>query len=642
MLPRDPGGAPPKEKPPVRRRRLIGEDGIVVRSVERLEGLALLGTARVGPLTFPTPSLVESGPRAPEADGLRVRSESGPAGLRPLVLSDGHGELALPFPVLAPEVQGAPAGPLPVADGVALVHGPNTTAGPGGPFDLVALGNARALWSDGRPFVRAVRQLRDALGGAPVLWAPRVALPHRIPLLVYLGVDLVDTTEGLLAASRGEFLDPTLGSLTAPPEGCCECAGCASGGPDALARHAVAAYRRSLAEARSAARLGRLRELVESRLPAEPALAEMLRYADQELGPLLEERCAVAARGSRNYVILESHRRPEMARFRHRLLERYRPPPSKTVLLLVPCSRTKPYRNSRSHRRFASAWEGLPSAERLHVVSVSSPIGLVPRELEDVPPARHYDIPVTGEWVGPERDALHAGLRHLLANGQYRSVVVHLDPEEYSFLRPALPESLSVGWTIADDRTTTAEAIHALRDALSAALESERPVPGGPLAVVREELREVASFQFGRVAADRLFSPAIRLAGRPWFQRITDARNDLATLREERGLFHLTVAGARRLMPNPPLAVSVDPALSLSGDLFAPGVRSADPAIRAGDSVILLRAGGLAGVGEAVLPGRLMTELGHGLAVRVRHREHGSTDTPMTEDEPASDPGPVV
>jgi archaeosine synthase len=618
----------------------------VPRSVERIEGLALLGSARVGSLSFSTPGLIESSEGEIPKTSLRMQSAPAPTGTRRLLLGDAPATLELPFPILAPEILGAPSTPIPVAERVALVHAP--LGGPGdraGPLDLAVFGNAHALWADGRPFITALQQIREMLGGGPVLWAPRVALPHRIPLLVYLGIDFLDTTEGLLAAGRGEFLDPTLGVLpagTARPDGMCDCPGCRGGARDPLTEHARFAYRRALAETRAAARLGRLRELVESRQTAEPALAEMLRYADQDLGPLLEERCPVTGNGSQNYVLLESFRRPEMARFRRRLIERYRPPASKSVLLLVPCSRTKPYRNSRSHRRFASAWDGMRAAERIHVVSVSSPIGIVPRELEDMPPARHYDIPVTGDWVGPERDAVTAGVRHLLAAGQYRSVVVHLDPEEYSFLRPALPDTLSVAWTIADDRTTTPAAIGSLRDALGAALESEAPVSGGPLAVVREELREVVSVQFGREAAERLYSPSIRLAGRPWFQRLTDGRTDLATLREERGLFHLTVAGARRVMPVPPLAVEVDPALSLSGDLFTPGVRSADRSIRVGDSVVLLRSGALAGVGEAVLPGRLMTELGHGLAVRVRHREHGTTDTPMTGDESVTDSGPVV
>ncbi len=385
-----------------------------------------------------------------------------------------------------------------------------------------------------------------------------------------------------------------------------------------------------------------MRELVESRLVTEPALAEMLRYADRELGGLLEERAPVAFSGSRDYVLLESHRRPEMVRFRSRLLERYRPPPSKTVLLLVPCSKTKPYRRSRSHRRFWGALEGLGSLERVHVVSVSSPIGLVPRELEDVPPARHYDIPVTGDWEESERAYVRTALAHLRATGNYRSIIVHLDALEYSFLAEDLPVSETVQWTVKDDRTTTNEAVGALRAAVERGLRGEIPVKGGPLSVVREELESLAGVQFGPDAARRLFVPPVRLSGRPWFQRVTDGRADLATWREERGLFHLTVAGARRLWPEPPLAVEADPGVTLEGDLFVPGVRRADERIREGDAVVLVRDGHLAGVGEAALPGRLMTELSRGLAVRVRHREHAPTDSPMTEERSPSDAGPVV
>ncbi|MGD0589090.1 MAG: PUA domain-containing protein, partial [Thermoplasmata archaeon] len=214
--------------------------------------------------------------------------------------------------------------------------------------------------------------------------------------------------------------------------------------------------------------------------------------------------------------------------------------------------------------------------------------------------------------------------------------------EEYSFLAPDLPASESVVWTLKDDRTTTNEAVASLRGAVQRALAGDRPIPGGPLSVVREELESLAGVQFGPEAAHRLFVPPVRLSGRPWFQRVTDGRADLATWREERGLFHLTVAGARRLWPDPPLAVEADPGVTLEGDLFVPGVRHADERIRVGDAVVLTRDGRLAGVGEAALPGRLMTELSRGLAVHVRHREHAPTDSPMTEERSPSDAGPVV
>jgi archaeosine synthase alpha-subunit len=621
----------------------------VVRNVDRCEGLGLIGRASIGPIPVSTPALLESRPSGPPGSGLTLQHEPGPSGTRALVLSAAGSRVELRLPVLAPEVAGAGSGVYPIADRALLLHPPfqpeaaaaARTTRP----ELLVLGNGRTLWEEGAPFLTALREVRARFGAAPLLWVPRVALPHRLALLAYLGVDLVDTTEGLIRAARGDYLDPALGVLdrtTALAERRCGCPSCAADPPGSTTLHAESVYRSAMAETRTAARSGHLRELVEARLVAEPALAEMLRYADRDLAGVLEERSPVIGEGTHDYVLAESHRRPEMVRFRARLLERYRPPPSKTVLLLVPCSKTKPYRRSRSHRRFTGALDGLRPLERVHLVSVSSPIGVVPRELEDVPPARHYDIPVTGDWTESERGFVRAGIDHLVHTGHYQQVIVHLDPVEYGFLREWLPKDVPVRWTLSDDRTTSAAGLGALRAAVAEALSGATAVEGGPLAVVREELRELASLQFGRDAADRLFVPPVRLAGRPWFQRVTDGSTDLATVREERGLFQLTVAGARRLGPPFPLGVEVDPGLVLSGDLFVPGVRAADPRIRAGDAVVLLRRGALAGVGEAELSGPLMTELERGVAVRVRHRVHPSTDTPMTEERSSSTDGPVV
>lgn len=617
-----------------------------MRHVDRCEGLGLVGRASIGPIPVSTPALLESRPAGPSGSGLSLQQLHGPSGTRTLVLSGGGDRREFRFPILAPEVAGAGSGVYPIGDRAFLLHPPvqpeaAESARSTHP-ELLVLGNARTLWEEGQPFITALRELRARFGASPLLWAPRVALPHRLPLLAYLGVDLVDTTEGSIRAARGDYADPTLGVVdrpTALAERWCACASCSTDPPGSTLVHTEETYRRAMAETRTAARTGRLRELVEARLPAEPVLAEMLRYADRDLASGLEERTPVTGEGTHAYVLAESHRRPEMARFRARLLERYRPPPSKSVLLLVPCSKTKPYRRSRSHRRFLSALEGLEPLERVHVVSISSPIGVVPRELEDVPPARQYDIPVTGDWTETERAFVLAGVDHLVREGHYRATVVHLDPVEYGFLRDSLSVDRPCRWTLSDDRTTSPTGLAALRSSVADALSGTTAVEGGPLSVVREELRELASVQFGRVAADRLFAPPVRLAGRPWFQRVTDGSTDLATVREERGLFHLTVAGAHRIGPPFPLAVEVDPGLSLKGDLFVPGVRSANPGIRAGDSVVLLRGGELAGVGEAEISGPLMTELERGVAVRVRHRTHPPTDTPMTGEGSSSTEG---
>ena len=257
---------------------------------------------------------------------------------------------------------------------------------------------------------------------------------------------------------------------------------------------------------------------------------------------------------------------------------------------------------------------------------MTSPLGLVPRELEDLPPARHYDIPVTGEWDEEERGAVVTALGHLLSTGSYSSILVHLDPNEYTFLEPALRPAGAVEWTMADERTTSSEALAMLRRGAQRDLSAIPPAIGGPMSVVRQELEAVAAMQFGPEAARRLFEDPVRLQGRPWFQRVTDGgRTDLATWREDRGLFQLTVAGGRRLLPAHPLEVEVNEGVPLTGDLFAPGVARADPGIRIGDAVLLVRGGELLAVGEAALPGRLMAELRRGPAVLVRHRVHASS-----------------
>lgn len=571
-----------------------------------------------------------------DTTGLRLeRGETSDPGHRSVAIRYQEVRWDVTFPIPAPEITGTSGFFHGVPPATALVRAPlgsELTARliatrPGG----VILLNARSLYSDGATFIEAIRELRGALGPATILWCPRVALPHRLAMLAYLGVDILDMTAASFAATEGTYLDANLGALPEGParlERSCRCSGCVGTESIDLTAHAHATMRDEWQRVRAALRAGRLRELVEARLPSEPHLAELLRYADRTLAADIEATAPVIGPSFPRYVLTESHRRPEVMRFRERLIHRYRPPPSKRVLLIVPCSETKPYRHSPSHRRIARAVETVPHLERLHWVSVTSPLGAVPRELEDVFPVRHYDIPVTGDWSDLEQGAVQNALRHLLATGAYTEAIFHLDSDEYSFLAGVTPTGGKSAWTVKDGRTGSPDSLQRLRAAVEGALSGVEPVPGGPLTVVKEELRAIAEFQFGIEGAGLLFVDPLRLAGRPWFQRLTAGRGtDLATWREERGLFQLTVAGGHRLLSLHAYDIEVDPAVELAGDLFCPGVERADPQIRTGDAVVLTRAGHLVGVGEATLPGPWMTKLAHGLAVKVRHRAHDPEPT---------------
>lgn len=74
--------------------------------------------------------------------------------------------------------------------------------------------------------------------------------------------------------------------------------------------------------------------------------------------------------------------------------ETYRPSEDKEVLLLIPCTREKPYKTSRSHQAIRNAVHG---DTRVHVVTVSGLYGPVPEELEEEAEVLHYDYVLSPE-----------------------------------------------------------------------------------------------------------------------------------------------------------------------------------------------------------------------------------------------------
>jgi len=71
-------------------------------------------------------------------------------------------------------------------------------------------------------------------------------------------------------------------------------------------------------------------------------------------------------------------------------LARWYQPPENRALLFLPCSKTKPYKDSKTHRAVISALEESSLRSRVHEVMLSN-AGVVPRELEDNYPFNAYD-----------------------------------------------------------------------------------------------------------------------------------------------------------------------------------------------------------------------------------------------------------
>ncbi|MHA1452754.1 MAG: DUF5591 domain-containing protein, partial [Promethearchaeota archaeon] len=95
-----------------------------------------------------------------------------------------------------------------------------------------------------------------------------------------------------------------------------------------------------------------------------------------------------------------SYHNPNVNKYKNTLITNVEPKPNTKICVFLPCSMTKPYSKSKSHRNFRKIIRNAAQKWNKYIseVIITSPIGVVPRELEEVFPAAHYDISVTGDW----------------------------------------------------------------------------------------------------------------------------------------------------------------------------------------------------------------------------------------------------
>ncbi|MFB6305002.1 MAG: archaeosine synthase subunit alpha [Haloferacaceae archaeon] len=477
--------------------------------------------------------------------------------------------------------------------------------------DAYVLSTARGVAGHAAAFVEAVVAVNRATPPDTALYAPGVATPRNAAVLAYAGVDLFDAKLARVRGRQGRYLT-TEGSYDL--DELSELPGRHPRDPplpefdrEAAVDHNVAALSAELATVRTRIRRGRLRDYVEGQARHEGWLTATFRELDQEWA-YLERRTPVVRAAEMTAASEDTLQRVEIRRFADRVTARYRSE-FDDPLVLVPCSARKPYSDSQSHRQFRDAIE-----YRGHVVSMTSPIGVVPQELELTYPAQHYDSVVTGRWTAGEKEFVAEVLRRYLARNDYDRVVAHVPPEGYRDICETVAADVDADFEYTvEDHPTTEASLSNLRAALSGDSRYRK----------RERqhrtLRAVADYQFGEGAGEALL-PDPRVTGRyPKLQARDDDGEQLAALVPRYGTLALTLHGARRALDRsvPVGRVAIDDFVP-HGSVLAPGVSDADGDVRPGDEVIVEGPRAIA-VGRAAMSGPEMTDSTRGVAVQVRH-----------------------
>jgi archaeosine synthase len=496
--------------------------------------------------------------------------------------------------------------------------------------DLYVMEGAGTLENNARRFLETVIELKNHIPPDTALYAPNLALPENIAMLVYLGIDVMDDTRAEIAAYSDIYLTVTgsfhLESLTEFP---CRCRMCASSTPAELRKlpkieraKFLSAHNRDALEAelslvRERIRAGNLREYIEGQCRVKPWLTALLRLADFEYS-YLEEKTPVFRQNQLLADTSEALSRVEVVRFARRVQERYTPPELE-ILVLFPCSARKPYSTSQSHQKFILALGKY--RKFVHEVILTSPLGIVPRELELTYPAAHYDTAVTGHWDEEEKAWVSGCLEAYLSKNRYKAVIAHVEGA-YREICERVADKLGIEmiYTVAGN-SVSGESLSNLKNTVESICTAESFSKKSLNAEEEKKnfLRAIAEYQF-RENASLLFSEeAGKLAVKGRFPKyqLFAGKKQLATLVPQYGMLALSLEGAELMLESEKYLVKIDDFLP-RGSILAPGVNQADPGIRPNDEVIVIGKKALC-VGRAVMSGEEMVKSSRGVAVDVRH-----------------------
>ncbi|MEM2935442.1 MAG: DUF5591 domain-containing protein, partial [Candidatus Thermoplasmatota archaeon] len=291
---------------------------------------------------------------------------------------------------------------------------------------IYIMANSKEVYSNPRDFVEYLTEIRKKIG-YKILYAPTIANPLNLAILAYCGIDLFDSID-LIFKSRKKIYFTSEGeiNLKGIKEYPCSCIYCRKGieNFEDLLFHNYEIMKNELVKVRECIKNGNLREYVEAKIHFSTNLASIIRIMDIEKYSYQEKRYPV--NGKKIIASPYSFYRPDILRFRERICNIYRKPQSAKILLLLPCSSKKPYSASKSHKKFIEIISSLKNRNVIHEVIITSPLAVVPRELEYTYPSAHYDISAIGYWDKEEIDIIKKCFEKFIHNNNYDVVINHL------------------------------------------------------------------------------------------------------------------------------------------------------------------------------------------------------------------------
>jgi archaeosine synthase len=426
-----------------------------------------------------------------------------------------------------------------------------------------------------RNILRVIFKIKRELDNNLVLMVSGRIIPKFYPILIYLGIDLIDCSYLLYLSAENfydtiEYLLPIYKIKYFP----CPCTICkrnlkqslsnkySSEKTEQLTLHNIISAYTYMNKIKLYMRMEDFRGFIEKSSYDDMNIISTLKLLDKQYFDVLRFETPITQVGkSVNCFGPSSYNRPDFQEFRERLVKNFTPEAWTKLILLIPCSAKKPYSESKSHKKFQSITRKFPDFPDFQEIILTSPLGAIPRQLENIYPVNSYDISVTGDWDDEEIEIASNMLISLLKKfNESIPVLCHLkDPGYFKIVeRARLKLKNKFYFTDVKGNLTTKESLMSLEsniESLKDMLELENVIPENKnfLKTWTRKFIKIIDYQFGPNVGNKIYSNGIKT----WRNKrsnqieISDqkTREKLGKFNINTGQIELNLNGANRLLP---------------------------------------------------------------------------------------------
>jgi archaeosine synthase len=331
-----------------------------------------------------------------------------------------------------------------------------------------------------RTIISSIVKIKAELDNNLVIMASGRIIPKYYPLIIYLGIDLIDSSYLLFLSAENfydtiEYLLPIYKIKHFP----CSCLACrgdlskilenkySAEKLDLLSLHNLITANNYMNKIKQYLNFEDYRAFVEKASLDDTNLISMLKILDKDFYDVIKFETPIKQKGKLVKSFgPSSYYRPDFHLFRERTVTTFEPEPWTKLIIILPCSAKKPYSESKSHKKFYSIIRKFPEFPSFQEIILTSPLGSIPRQLENIYPVNSYDISVTGEWDKEEVNIASDMLTRLIKKYDPNiPIICHLKNEYYDIIERAaskLPHQFI--FSEISDKVTTRESLQSLEE----------------------------------------------------------------------------------------------------------------------------------------------------------------------------------